>query len=113
MQKSNGRLASPVCLMLLHQVINQMSIIIGNCELVMEKSPADSDYIKRLELIGETAHRVVTAMKDHQCEVTNLLRTAEIVETVDPGQASEAATGGSNSKSIDTPDVQVKHHSPN
>lgn len=110
MEKSNGGPVLPVCMML-HDIVNQLSVIIGNCDLVIEKASADSDYINRLRVISETAHRVVKTMTKHQCELTGLLRTARIVESAKPAEPLETANGGRKSPSgIDYDNVQATHH---
>lgn len=77
MEKSTGRQVLPVC-MLLHELINDMSIIIGNVDLATEKMPANPDCAKRLQVIGETARHVVRGLQEHQCELTGLLRTTRM-----------------------------------
>jgi hypothetical protein len=111
MEKSNGRPFLPPCMML-HEVVNKLSIIIGNCDLVIEKSPADSECIKRLQVIGGTARAVVRIMQGHQCELTGLLRTAHI-ETADHLQPLEPVNvndGRKNPSPADKTGVHTKHH---
>lgn len=67
----------PVC-KLLHELMNQLSVIVGRCDLAIEKIPVDSDCVGDLSIIREVASRLATGMQDHQCELTSLLRTTRI-----------------------------------
>jgi nitrogen-specific signal transduction histidine kinase len=83
-----GKPILPVC-MLAHEMVNKLSVIIGNCDLVSENTPPDSDCAKRLRIIGEAARYMVTELNKHQCELSGLLRTARLenenaVETKQP-----------------------------
>ena len=64
----------PVC-MLAHEMINRLSVIVGNCDLMTEKAKADSECAKRLSAIRESARCMVTELNRHQCELQGLLRT--------------------------------------
>jgi len=64
----------PVC-MLAHEMINRLSVIIGNCDLMNEKAKADSECVKRLSAIRDSAQSMVTELNRHQCELQGLLRT--------------------------------------
>jgi len=77
MEQLNGRPVLPVCI-LLHELINQLSVIIGHCDIGMERSPLGSDSARRFKAIGETAHHVIRGMRDHQCELNGLLRITVI-----------------------------------
>ena len=63
----------PVCL-LAHEIINRLSVNIGNSGLVREKT-TDSDCAKRLLSIRESARNLVVELNRHQCELNRLLRT--------------------------------------
>ncbi len=67
----------PVCI-LAHELINKLSTIIGNCELVSERAPADPECVKRLSIIEETARGMAAELNKRQCELTVLLRTTRI-----------------------------------
>ena len=77
MEKSNGRQVLPVCMML-HEMISQLLVIIRHCDLATEEVPTDSACAKRFRIIGETARRVAQGMHEHQCELTDLLRTTRL-----------------------------------
>ena len=76
MKKSDLR-PLPVCL-LAHEMINRLSVIIGNCDLAESKLPADSEYSKRLFAIRENARTMVAELNRHQCELQGLLRTTVV-----------------------------------
>ncbi len=73
MGKLDGR-PVPVC-MLAHEMINRLSVIIGNCDLVGTKIPADSECSKRLAAIRESARIMAAELNRHQCELNGLMRT--------------------------------------
>jgi len=77
MEKSNSGPVIPVC-MLLHDLINDLSVIIGNCDMASQELPANSKSASRFKVIAETARRMIREMKNHQCELTGLLRTTRI-----------------------------------
>jgi len=73
MEKSAGR-PVPVC-MLAHEMINRLSVIVGNCDLMGTKIPADSECAKRLSAIRESARIMAAELNRHQCELNGLMRT--------------------------------------
>lgn len=73
MGKSNGS-PVPVC-MLAHEMINRLSVIIGSCDIVGAKIPADSDCVKHLLAIRESARVMAAELGRHQCELNGLMRT--------------------------------------
>jgi hypothetical protein len=73
MEKSDGR-PVPVC-MLAHEMINRLSVIVGNCDLMGTKISADSECAKRLSAIRESACVMAAELNRHQCELQGLMRT--------------------------------------
>jgi hypothetical protein len=73
MEKSDRR-PVPVCI-LAHEMINRLSVIVGNCDLVGTKIPADSECAKRLSAIRESARSMAAELNRHQCELNGLMRT--------------------------------------
>jgi len=49
-----------------HQVLNKLSIIIGNCDLLIEKTEQGTEYAKRLGVIREVAITTVNELVEHQ-----------------------------------------------
>jgi hypothetical protein len=110
MEKSNRKPVLPACMMS-HEVVNKLSIIIGNCDLVIEKAPADSDCIKRLSLIGETARGIAKIMQDHQCELSDVLRPRHDIETTNPTQPLESVNDcRKKPRPVDKTKLQAKLH---
>jgi signal transduction histidine kinase len=63
--------------MLAHELLNRLSIIIGNCDLVSERTQADSESARLLSLIRESARSMAVDLSSHPCEPTEL-HTARI-----------------------------------
>ena len=51
---------------LAHDMINQLSNIVGNCELLRDELPKDGPCLKRLRLIQDIAKSVAEELKSHQ-----------------------------------------------
>lgn len=66
--------------LLLHEVINQLTVIVGNCDLMSPELREGSESAKRLGLIYEAAIKMAEALKQDQCRV---------------GKGSESREGGS------------------
>lgn len=73
MGESNGRRVVPVC-MLAHELLNRLTVIIGNCDLAIEKA-ADLEWVRHLSTIRESARCMVVELNRHQSELTVQLRT--------------------------------------
>ena len=73
MEKSDGR-PVPVC-MLAHEMINRLSVIVGDCDLMGTKISADSECAKRLSAIRERARVMAAELNRRQCELQGLMRT--------------------------------------
>jgi hypothetical protein len=58
----------PADFYLAHKLINQLSIIVGNCALIKEELPRDSEHIKRLTFIQDTARSMAAELKKKQKE---------------------------------------------
>lgn len=52
-----------------HELLNRLSIIMGNCDLVSEKTPVDSENRKLLSLIRENAKVMAVELRRHQSEL--------------------------------------------
>jgi hypothetical protein len=59
---------------LAHDLNNKLAIVLGYCELLMEVSPNAPDYVQRLRAIQSAARSMAEALKEHQCELSNVLR---------------------------------------
>jgi hypothetical protein len=76
MEKSNGTSVVPVC-PLAHSLLDQLTVILGHCELLLVTTSPDSESSKRLCLIREAAHSMGTELKDYQCELIALRKHKE------------------------------------
>ena len=63
--------------MFAHELLNRLTVIIGNCDLVIEKTPADSERAKLLLVIRENARSMAEDLTRHQRELDNLLHTGQ------------------------------------
>lgn len=54
---------------LAHALMNKLSIIIGNCDLLMEKIPEDSPLLKRMQAVRSTAKSMVADLVKLECEI--------------------------------------------
>jgi hypothetical protein len=54
MEKSNGMSVLPVC-PLAHSLLDKLTVIVGHCELLAERSSEDSACSRHLPLIRQTA----------------------------------------------------------
>ena len=70
---SNGGCHEPTCL-LAHRLVNKLSAIIGNCDLLNEQVEAGSECAKRLSLIHDVAQEMAKELNEHQCELAEVVR---------------------------------------
>jgi len=75
-KKSSPKPVLPPC-MLAHQLLNRLTVIIGNCDLVIERTPADSEWAKLLFVIRENARAMAEDLSRHQGELDNPLHTGQ------------------------------------
>jgi len=71
MEKSNGLSVLPVC-PLAHSLLDKLTVIVGHCELLAERSSEESVSSRHLLLIREAAQSMASELKDHQCEHISL-----------------------------------------
>ena len=57
---------------LAHELINKLSVVIGNCDLLFEQTPEDWPLLKQISIIRNTAKAMATDLADFQCEVVRL-----------------------------------------
>ena len=57
---------------LTHELINKLSVVIGNCDLLFERAPEDWPLLKHLSIIRNTAKAMAADLADFQCEVVRL-----------------------------------------
>ncbi len=57
----------PRCMMS-HKFMNDLTVILGSCELLKEAQQDSPECKRRLEVIWEVAHGMVKELKAHQCQ---------------------------------------------
>jgi hypothetical protein len=78
-KESSERPVLPICI-LAHECLNKLSVIIGNCDLAHEKAPSDSECLKRITTIRDTAKAMADALNGHLCELSELLPSVPVEE---------------------------------
>ncbi len=63
----------PSC-MLAHRLINQLSVIVGHCDLIKEIATEHPKCLARLSTIREVAKAMAKELNEHQCEIDVLTR---------------------------------------
>ena len=78
MENSNGG-PKPVLssCVLVHELLNRLSVIMGNCDLVIEKTPAGSERAKLLSVIQENARIMALELSSRQCELLGTAQTGK------------------------------------
>jgi nitrogen-specific signal transduction histidine kinase len=59
---------------LTHELINRLSVIVGNCDLLKEELPEASKGGKRLRLIQDAAKTIADQLKKHQGNLDAAIR---------------------------------------
>ena len=67
---SKGRQHQPAC-MFAHSLVNKLSGIVGNCDLLYEKTEKGTDYARRLAVIRDLAESAAKELANHQRNVEN------------------------------------------
>jgi hypothetical protein len=60
-----------------HDLINRLSAIIGNCDLLAESTPPDSPSLERVLLIRHLANLIAKDLGQFQCDLARLRRREE------------------------------------
>jgi hypothetical protein len=77
--QSNAEKHRPPCL-LAHDLLNKLSAMIGFCDLWIEKAEQQStneEFMKRLVSIQALAKSAAEELKEHQCELSVLIRSTK------------------------------------
>ncbi len=74
MKKTKSGKYQPSCT-LAHELINQLSVIVGNCDLLKEDLPGDSEGAKRLFLIKDVAKSMAEDLQRYQTQLDVMMRT--------------------------------------
>jgi hypothetical protein len=59
---------------LAHDLVNKLSIIVGNCDLIKEQAEDSPVCRQRLQIIRRIAMEMATALQQHQCNLEALMR---------------------------------------
>lgn len=57
-----------------HHLVNQLSAIVGHCDLLIEKTEQGTEYARRLALIRDIANTAVKELKEHQRQLEAEMR---------------------------------------
>jgi hypothetical protein len=81
-----GKCPSPSCVFS-HHVINQLTAIIGNCDILRELAEhleaPDTQCLRRLDMIRDLAKRLAGEMNTHVCALDLQTRTGVLPRTVE------------------------------
>ncbi len=58
----------PTCT-IVHTFLNKLSVIVGNCDLLIEKMEPGSEHVRRLAVIREVAETAAKEIVGHQRQV--------------------------------------------
>jgi hypothetical protein len=62
--------------LLLHDALNQRTVIVANCDLLRTEVKAGPESAKRLGLIHEAVFKMATGLEPYQCRVLEVIRIA-------------------------------------
>jgi hypothetical protein len=68
MEKSDPRPIVPVC-PLTHSLLGKLQVILGYCDLLVERHAQDSESSNRLQLIRQAVQSMGVELHDYQCEL--------------------------------------------
>lgn len=83
MEKFNLGKDAPTCA-LAHGLINQLTVIIGFCDLVLEGTVKGPECSERLAMIRKVAAKMADDLNGHQCELEQI--TGMLVKNLPPTQ---------------------------
>jgi signal transduction histidine kinase len=63
--------------LLAHDLLNKLTVVLGNCELLKEEAPEGSARLKRLLLIRDVAASMAESIKKHHCDLDAVMRSAD------------------------------------
>jgi hypothetical protein len=75
METSNRECDETSCL-LAHELIEKLTVIIGNCDLLSTKAEPGSECATRLGLIHDAAKEIAKELGERQCQLLEAIRTA-------------------------------------
>lgn len=75
MQTSKRECHQPMC-MLAHELVNNLAVIVGHCELLGDPDRPDAERTKHLKAIRDTSKGMAEKLHQHQCHLAAIARTA-------------------------------------
>lgn len=93
--------------MMAHDLVNSLSVIIGNCDLLRELDQP-KDAIARLERIRDTAALMAETIREHQCHLAVLIRgiapqEENVLSQVEPEARTFLTTSERRFKAVSLP----------
>jgi hypothetical protein len=68
MEKSNPRSIVPIC-PLTHSLLGKLQVILGYCDLLVERHSQDSESSNHLQLIRQAVQSMGVQLHDYPCEL--------------------------------------------
>jgi len=75
MDKPERQCHHPIC-MLAHELVNNLSVIVGRCDLLGDPDQSDDERTRHLQAIRQTAKSMADRLNQHQCHLASIARTA-------------------------------------
>jgi hypothetical protein len=77
MGKSNRECYQPACFFA-HHLINKLSTIVGSSDLASQQMESSNEPAKHLALIRDTAKDMAGELVEHQCQLSEAVRSKEM-----------------------------------
>jgi signal transduction histidine kinase len=61
--------------MLAHELLNNLCVIVGRCDLLGDLGQPDDERTRHLQAIRETAKSMADRLNHHQCHLASIART--------------------------------------
>jgi hypothetical protein len=74
MQTAIRECQQPICI-LAHDLVNNLSVIVGRCDLMLDPGQLDEQRAKYLSQIRDTAKLMADKLNNHQCQLAALARS--------------------------------------
>ena len=74
MSNASPKCHHPICI-LAHDLVNDLSVIVGHCDLMLDVGQSDEQRAKHLSRIRQAAKSMADKLKHHQCQLASLART--------------------------------------
>lgn len=64
--------------MLAHELLNNLSVIVGSCDLLQDQQNVEDQSAKHVTRIRDTAKSMAERLNHHQCHLAALARSADL-----------------------------------